>query len=101
VFARLRRANGRELRLHWLSASWQREHLNGAGTAPLGRGCVPLAPLFGENDNPERTAQEYKSKSAQAIINHHAKGAVALFPKSGVQLISRLLEIKRIIVYGR
>jgi len=50
------RANGRELS-HWLSAPWRREQLNGADTAPFGRGCAPLAPLVGQNDDLKKAEQ--------------------------------------------
>jgi hypothetical protein len=90
-------ANGRELS-HWLSAPWRREQLNGADTAPFGRGCASLAPLVGQNDDLIRPTQENEPQSIKTKIEQTAKGAVVIFPKSGVQLISRPLCLRNMII---
>jgi hypothetical protein len=37
--------------------------LNGADTAPFGRGCALLAPLAGQNDDPLTINEIYEKKS--------------------------------------
>jgi hypothetical protein len=70
----------------------RREQLNGADTAPCGRGCAPLAPFVGQNDDPKTKGQTPGNTSLKTTTKIR-KRAVIIFPKAGVQLISRPLTL--------
>jgi len=66
--------------------------LNGADTAPCGRGGASLAPFVGQNDDPKPKRITTRKNIFKRNDKKCREEAVIIFPKSGVQLISRPLE---------